>query len=76
MIQLFHAKMTVNLPHDMPAATADDLKLRERDMALRLQAEGTWWHLRRIVGQYANSGIFRVPKPKPVTSTPRRGRNT
>ena len=58
---LFHVRMTVRLPHDMPAATADDLKRRERDTALRLQAEGTWRHLWRIAGHYANISVFDVP---------------
>lgn len=58
---LFHVKMTVQLPHDMPAQTADEIKQRERDMALRLQADGRWRHLWRIAGQYANISVFDVP---------------
>lgn len=58
---LFHVRMNVRLPHDMPAGAADDLKRRERELALRLQADGTWRHLWRIAGQYANISVFDVP---------------
>ena len=58
---LFHVRMTVRLPNDMPAAEAADLKAREKDLAQRLQREGTWRHLWRLAGQYANVSIFDVP---------------
>lgn len=58
---LFHVRMTVRLPHDMPTQTAEEIKRREREMALRLQAEGSWRHLWRIAGQYANISIFDLP---------------
>ena len=51
---LFHVRMTVRLPHDMPAAVADDLKAREKALAQALQQRGVW-------GQYANVSVFDLP---------------
>jgi muconolactone D-isomerase len=58
---LYHVQMTVRLPHDMPAAEADDLKAREKEIAQGLQREGTWRHLWRIAGRYANVSVFDLP---------------
>ena len=58
---LFHVQMTVRLPHTMPAAQADELKAREKAIAQQLQREGTWRHLWRIAGRYANVSVFDVP---------------
>lgn len=57
---LFQVRMTVRLPHDMPAAQAAQLKADEKELAQRLQREGTWRHLWRIAGLYANVSIFDV----------------
>lgn len=57
---LFHVRMTVNLPVDMPAEQASRLKADEKELAQRLQRAGTWRHLWRIAGQYANVSIFDV----------------
>lgn len=57
---LFHVTMSVRLPHDMDPAVADRLKADEKALAERLQREGTWRHLWRIVGRYANVSIFDV----------------
>ena len=35
---LFHVEMTVRLPHDMPAAHAEQLKAREKEIAQGLPA--------------------------------------
>jgi muconolactone D-isomerase len=58
---LFQVHMTVRLPHDMPPAQADALKAREKALAQQLQRDGTWRHLWRIAGRYANVSIFDVP---------------
>ncbi|RMO67279.1 muconolactone Delta-isomerase [Pseudomonas syringae group genomosp. 3] len=55
---LFQVRMTVKLPHDMPADQAARLKADEKELAQRLQREGTWRHLWRIAGLYANVSIF------------------
>lgn len=57
---LFQVRMTVKLPHDMPADQAARLKADEKELAQRLQREGTWRHLWRIAGLYANVSIFDV----------------
>ncbi|WP_305728918.1 muconolactone Delta-isomerase family protein, partial [Pseudomonas sp. NBRC 111131] len=44
---LFHVKMTVKLPADMDPAKATQLKADEKELAQRLQREGTWRHLWR-----------------------------
>jgi muconolactone D-isomerase len=53
--------MEVQLPPAMPKDQADALKAAERALAQRLQKEGTWRHLWRIAGQYANVSVFDVP---------------
>lgn len=60
---LFKVQMHVQLPLDIPKATADDLKKRERELAQELQRSGKWRHIWRIVGQYANVSIFDVESP-------------
>jgi muconolactone D-isomerase len=57
---LFHVRMNVNLPASMPPGEAAALKQTEKDLAQRLQRAGTWRHLWRIAGQYANVSIFDV----------------
>ena len=57
---LYHVRMDVSLPADMPEAEANKLKADERDYAQRLQREGKWVELWRVVGEYANYSIFDV----------------
>ena len=57
---LFQVNMTVNLPLDMPAEQSNEIKRIEKDYAQKLQTEGKWRHLWRVVGQYANVSIFDV----------------
>ena len=57
---LFHVRMNVNLPLNMPAEQAAQLKHTEKELAQRLQHEGKWRHLWRIAGQYANVSVFDV----------------
>ncbi|QYG09534.1 muconolactone Delta-isomerase [Janthinobacterium sp. PAMC25594] len=57
---LFHVRMNVNLPLNMPAEQAAQLKQTEKELAQRLQHEGKWRHLWRIAGQYANISVFDV----------------
>ena len=60
---LFKVTMNVQLPHTMPKAESDQLKLKERELAAQLQRSGTWRHLWRIAGRYANISIFDVAGP-------------
>ncbi|QEZ46913.1 muconolactone Delta-isomerase [Cupriavidus oxalaticus] len=57
---LYLVRMDVNLPHDMPAAQADEIKAREKAYAQDLQRQGQWLHLYRVVGEYANYSVFDV----------------
>jgi muconolactone D-isomerase len=57
---LFQVQMDVRLPHDLPAERADALKATERARAQELQRAGTWRHLWRVAGRYANVSIFDV----------------
>ena len=66
---LFHVEMTVRLPHDMPAAQAEELKARERRIAQTLQRDGRWRHLWRIAGRYANVSVFDVASPAELHDT-------
>lgn len=57
---LFKVEMKVNIPHDMPAEVAADIKAREKAYAQDLQKHGKWRHLWRVAGSYANVSIFDV----------------
>ncbi|HLX00536.1 MAG TPA: muconolactone Delta-isomerase [Trinickia sp.] len=57
---LFHVKMVVKLPHDLPPETAQRLIADEKAFAQKLQRDGVWRHLWRIAGQYANYSVFDV----------------
>lgn len=57
---LFMVEMTVNLPLDMPAEVATEIKAREKAYAQDLQRSGKWAHLWRVVGEYKNVSIFDV----------------
>ena len=57
---LFKVEMTVNIPTSMPKDQADAIKAEEKAYSQRLQREGTWRHLWRIAGLYANYSVFDV----------------
>lgn len=59
-IMLFHVRMDVNIPHDLPAAEAADIIARERAYSQELQRSGKWRHIWRIAGKYANYSVFDV----------------
>ncbi|WP_341523488.1 muconolactone Delta-isomerase [Pseudomonas sp. G.S.17] len=66
---LFHLRMTVKLPVDMPAEQSARLKADEKELAQRLQQEGTWRHLWRIAGLYANVSVFDVADAQALHDT-------
>lgn len=66
---LFMVRMTVKLPHDLPAADATRLKQAEKELAQELQRQGTWRHLWRIAGLYANVSIFDVANAQALHDT-------
>jgi muconolactone D-isomerase len=57
---LFMVEMTVNIPLDMPAAVANEIKVREKAYSQELQRSGKWAHIWRVVGEYKNVSIFDV----------------
>lgn len=57
---LYLVRMDVHIPLDMPAAQADEIKLREKAYSQDLQRQGKWQQLHRIVGEYANYSVFEV----------------
>ena len=57
---IFHVRMDVQLPHDLAADAKSDLLAREKAYSQKLQEAGTWRHLWRIVGEYANYSVFDV----------------
>ena len=57
---LYHVRMDVNLPLDMPAEQANKIKAVEKAYAQELQQQGKWRHIWRITGQYSNISIFDV----------------
>ena len=42
---LYHVRMDVHLPHDLPGDTRNQIVRQERDYAQQLQREGKWIHL-------------------------------
>ena len=61
---LFHVRMDVAIPYDIPADRAAELKRVERERAQELQKQGKWRHLWRIAGQYSNFSVFDVADPQ------------
>jgi muconolactone D-isomerase len=57
---LFIVHMQVQIPPDTDPAYADALKAQEKAFSQKLQHEGTWRHLWRVVGEYANYSVFDV----------------
>ncbi|WP_428425341.1 muconolactone Delta-isomerase [Pararhizobium sp.] len=57
---LFHVRMDVKLPHDLPAAQAADILAKEKAYSQELQRSGKWRHIWRIAGEYANYSILDV----------------
>lgn len=57
---LFMVEMEVVVPHDVDRDRFEVLKAKEKAHAQELQKAGTWRHLWRVAGQYANVSIFDV----------------
>ena len=57
---LFHVRMDACIPHDAVSLQIGKLRLDEKARAPKLQRDGTWRHLWRIIGEYANISIFDV----------------
>lgn len=59
-MMLFKVEMQVNIPLGFDADEASRLKAAEKARFQELQQAGTWRHIWRVVGQYANVSIFDV----------------
>ncbi|GEO87118.1 MULTISPECIES: muconolactone Delta-isomerase [Alphaproteobacteria] len=57
---LFHVRMNVNIPRDLPQAEVAEILAREKAYSQELQRSGKWRHIWRIAGQYANYSVFDV----------------
>ncbi|MDP9999263.1 MULTISPECIES: muconolactone Delta-isomerase [Pseudarthrobacter] len=52
--------MDVNIPADLPADEAAEIKATEKAYSQQLQRSGKWPEIWRVVGEYANYSIFDV----------------
>ena len=57
---LFLVRMDVRLPSTLVGKERDDLLAREKAYSQDLQSAGSWPHLWRVVGEYANYSVFDV----------------
>ena len=57
---LFHVRMDVRIPRDLPADVRADTVAREKAYSQELQRGGEWVHIWRCTGQYSNISIFDV----------------
>lgn len=57
---LFHVRMDVRIPHDLEPGRRAEIVAREKEYCHQLQRAGTWPHLWRVVGEYANVSVFDV----------------
>lgn len=57
---LFHVRMNVKIPHDLPSAETAEIIAREKAYSQELQRSGKWRHIWRIAGAYANYSVFDV----------------
>ena len=58
MLYLVH--MQVGIPAGTDPAEVERLQAEERIFSHRLQTEGTWRHLWRVTGEFANYSVFDV----------------
>lgn len=57
---LFHVRMDVRMPSDLPSDEAAEILAREKAYSQELQASGKWRHIWRLAGEYANFSILDV----------------
>jgi muconolactone D-isomerase len=57
---LYLVRMDVNLPVDMPSEEAASIKATEKAYSQKLQQDGRWASIWRVVGEYANYSVFDV----------------
>ena len=57
---LFMVEMDVDIPLSFDRSEAERMKAAEKERFQELQQVGTWRHIWRVAGQYANVSIFDV----------------
>ncbi len=57
---LFAVRMNVSLPPGMDPGERSALLAREKAYSQQLQRDGTWLHIWRVTGHYANISVFDV----------------
>ncbi|MDX3228329.1 muconolactone Delta-isomerase [Streptomyces sp. ME19-01-6] len=57
---LFAVRMDVEIPRDLDSGVRAELVAREKAYCQELQKSGTWVHIWRCAGQYANISVFDV----------------
>ena len=57
---LYMVEMIVQIPHSLDPALVAQIKQDEKEYSQKLQREGKWRHIWRVVGEYANVSIFDV----------------
>ena len=57
---LFHVRMDVNIPRDLPVEQANEIKAVEKAYSQELQRQGKWRHIWCITSQFSNISIFDV----------------
>lgn len=57
---LYHVRMDVYIPHELPADKAAEIIAREKKYSQDLQHRGKWRHIWRLAGEYSNYSIFYV----------------
>ena len=60
---LFHVRIDVRVPHNLPTERLEELSSQEHERAKELQLQQKWTHLWRVAGKYANVSIFEVESP-------------
>ena len=60
---LFYVRMDVSIPHDVDSQPSTSCVWMRQRAHSSCQRDGTWRHLWRIVGEYANISIFDVESP-------------
>jgi muconolactone D-isomerase len=57
---LFKVEIEIQIPHTLAPEQVAALRMEEMEVARKLQTDGKWKHLWRVVGRSANLSIFDV----------------
>jgi muconolactone D-isomerase len=57
---LFKVEIEIQIPHTLASEQVAALRMEETEVARKLQTDGKWKHLWRVVGRSANLSIFDV----------------